>query len=1313
MRRRLAWIAIGGAIALLSISLAAQAQDANAPRELPWWGPESFEDGWNIRIPVTITNDDDTTIQNPPVALDVDVGDLALAAGWPSGTAGNTELLKSFRLQPESVRVVEYTNFQLPRRSPSDAQLVVADAEAPGEDRFVVPSRVKTSLLDQPGGGPFDPETNPIVSVTWIAQGPIEPGVSRTYMVHMDVLQNGERTGQDPEHVYDALGGLHWISRGHEVFASGETATVVGLHRGTRVSLFTYDGLLPVLKEIDGQQNPFTLDTGEVERIRLGGSPQPFRVTANQPVLATGQIQGPWSQQLNRDMGFLPSSDGTLVGTQFDAWVSPGSYYVYATSERGASGRLNGVAFNTEGDITRVEISGDTFNLEVDQPVLVQGMPDMDRSQFATLSGAPAGSQLVGTTFGTRWDPDNQFRVHDSGALWLTSTQDPLAVRGQTTGGDPRTIIPSSGSTVDVEPGSLQLLQQTNAWGFEPIELRAVEPSRPSELDPLARLVAFGGPPTSNPLPPSGPAPVSSPIGGPWGEHIRGPVDANVFGFYNDTLVVATSGDGERTVSVLQRGQRLAVSATSQDPFEVEANKPVAVVPTQGTAYGAGRLASPSIDVGELQYRGYLVSLRPASADQEPIVETASFGETVRFEVLVENRGVATDGGNLPDTVNLDLSTTPPGWNATLDQSQLTLDSGEARRVNLTVSTPETRDQGARLPIKVTATSENNPRMQAQVETVTLLQERRDVGIWYQNVDGPKELLSRFDPGETRTIPVVAMNAGSTKDALRFALTGTELGWSAELRYENQTRSLLPLGPGEQAALDLVVSAPPPGALARPTSLTVSAVSLNDTTATDKILFDGLVLAESKLELDAQVELKQVRPGELATFQLALANKGNASADVQLNASVDLPAGWQDPEFFHRGGSLSSVENRLTSVPPTGSEPVALELRLPIPETARGQVHLKILITATPSGGSNNEPVTLPVNLFVEPVVALVAEPPERIPAPPGRTTDVALPILNEGNINATIVLTAGKAPSDWLLEPTPVVHLEPGSREDVSVGLKVPAGTPPRNGTVELVIRLPNGTRENVPLNVEVPRWTEFKFDSLGEPRLVPGIRTMLTTAVTNIGNEPGTVGAEFSLPPGWNASARGKPAMLAPMESGELVVELLPPQGTTGVTNISLRSSVPSSTVSELVAPPAEITLPVRTSLPDLVVNDVRYEPGTGAVPPSLAVSITNEGNIEVLNVTVAAVADGERVSESSVSQFPPGAPRVVTLELPEQGLPASIDVHVDPLDRIPERNEGNNERSVNLEAGTDAVPWPTWWPVWIALATGAASQLGRRHV
>ena len=81
---------------------------------------------------------------------------------------------------------------------------------------------------------------------------------------------------------------------------------------------------------------------------------------------------------------------------------------------------------------------------------------------------------------------------------------------------------------------------------------------------------------------------------------------------------------------------------------------------------------------------------------------TTNTGGTVIYEILVHNNGT------LDDTVDLENSTAPNGWTATLNQSSIDVSAGENGSVSLTVTAPLSAQNGEFANITVNGTSQGD-----------------------------------------------------------------------------------------------------------------------------------------------------------------------------------------------------------------------------------------------------------------------------------------------------------------------------------------------------------------------------------------------------------------------------------------------------------------------------------------------------------------------------------------------------------------------------------------------------------------------------
>lgn len=1259
----------------------AQPAPVTLPSAVPWWGPADFGSGWNLRVPVRI----DTTLPGPvsnlPVRVEVDLGRATEASGWPTTTVAGRSVLQSFTLLPSSVRAVEYTNFRLPRLASTDAQPVVADADLPEPDRFLLAAEVTRGYTDLPQTAPFDPSVNPTVSVRFVLPGETSPDRPRYVLLYFDVAENGPQAGADPSIARGSLlDGLDWIGRGTRVFGTGSLVAVTALLDGTDVTVYRYAG-----RDRAPAEKGFRLAAGQSRVVQIAQTAEPWYVAASGPIVANSNPDG-----FIGPTGFAPSWDGTLLGTEWDVpWQSVLEFHVYNPGDRPARLTFDGDPRDTEivlPGARTIERPGDTSGrLEISStaPILVQAQTyEAEQYPFVAPSGAPTGQRLFGT-LDAQLRRDDAFGSRVAGYLRAASlTERETQVRATllSTGEQvvPRPRGGAATGTAPVPGAPAWVAHQTADSGKGPVELQVLGP--PDEEGRHA-LAAVGGP-REHIILRGRPATIAAPLGGQDARNFSSPTAVNVFAYHNATQVTVTREGGAPERFVLERFQQEAVEASATDPVVIRASRAVAVVPTTGIAFGAGLLDAARATTGVVQYRGPLISLVPADDEDEPMVRSVSFGGTTAYRLEVQNLGRNTDGSPLPDTVRLSLPPVPPGWNATIEPRTLGLGPDGRGEVTLTVTSPETRGTGDRLILPVRAASAANANMTDEVTTVTLLRERRGVGLWFDRVDGPTQLTLRFRPGEERTVPLVVKNTGSSEDTLRLSLGLVEAGWSARFLENDTVVRSVSLRSGQTRPLSLEVTAPPPGGLLLPASLALQATSTNDTTVTAKVVLDGLVATETNVRLESETQTLSARPGEEVRFRLGLLNRGESAVDVRLNVTGELPEGWARPDFQFRGRSLAGVEDRLSSVAPTDAAGVPLELVIEVPVDAPGGLATAILAWAIPSGFGGGDPDLLALNLHVEPFVALEARGLDTIQIGPGARAEVPIRLANEGNVRAELASSLLGSPRGYSIALPERLEVPPRGNATLELTIDVPAGAPPGEHRVRIGLADRTGAFTELELPVRIPALA--LLEHVGPTRLVvpPGVTTNLTLALRNDGNVPANETLVVDAPTGWEAALADVPPV-APLATAQVQLAVRPGRDATGTGALNVTFDRPG-----VSAPVAALLLDVRR--PALRLEEA-IPVREGSRTTGVRGVLVNDANVTVENVVVALVSGDRVLARTVIERVPPFVPRLVVMSTGDAQLPEGAELVVDPAGRFVEEDTSDNALPVRGAAGERGAPGP----------------------
>lgn len=357
-------------------------------------------------------------------------------------------------------------------------------------------------------------------------------------------------------------------------------------------------------------------------------------------------------------------------------------------------------------------------------------------------------------------------------------------------------------------------------------------------------------------------------------------------------------------------------------------------------------------------------------------------GEMVAFEMTLEN------GGNVPDEINLQLSTLPPGWQGGYVKDSHTLDPGATTRVLLDILVPANATAGEMARLVATATSSGND---TRTETLHLeIQVNQVYGLEVAALSGPQDLA----PGEDRTLELMVRNTGNGMDM--FTILPPEQvppGWWVQLK-----QAIVEVPLRSETTVELVLSAPERAMVGSSIEFDIS-IRSSMPSVSKIVTYYGEVIQvyDSRYEVLEQITEGDV--GQTVVIPLSISNQGNGP--VTYSGDINFPdASWT-------GGM--DIENLTLQ----GYKETRANLTFTIPSDAVNQSYdfTMVIISTGDDIFFNN--FTFSVRQFHDLRVSVTSTPPT---VTQGQTAYVRVLLENKGNGREELSLTA-VTPGTWTFE--------------------------------------------------------------------------------------------------------------------------------------------------------------------------------------------------------------------------------------------------------------------------------------------------------
>lgn len=1246
-----------------------------------WWGnPSGMLDGWHIRVPVAVKNPGTRDLHNAVVGHDLDLSTALLEAGWTSGKQGAARRLQAFELDERSLRVLEYTS--LDPASPSYGVLLT-DPERPVDVRY--------GFLDRTGG--YNNRTQPDLHVEWVAEGRFAPGATRYFMIYADIKANGDKGPV----AYDAdawapLESQRWVARGTTLVGRATLLQIVGLEDDTTALVEAYAGGRPVpITAGSGSSftNPMRLNKGQQVVLDLSTTTLLVRIRSDKPVVAADGTVG---------TGFIPSTDGTLLGRSFSFGARFGAAIITTQGTARITVEPGGESFEVPPQSVRV-LPGEAMvrHVKSDTPILLQAWPHgLARHQLATPNGAPIGARLVGYPFhgvfslstepggpgeggvvppGRAPCTSSNQGVHP-GELLVAAFEGEAWFRGRDflTGnlflprGDAGAPAQTSARATGTLPWRGAVDSVTNPCPF------VFHSAPPEGVDflPTGSLLAFGGQSASRVVG------TGMPIGGRNATSFLVYEDVTVVALHNGTSVTVKRAAGTDRPIGLAQGDAANVTVTTGAWMRVEATKPVILIPDGPGGWFAGVDESLAVQrLGPADYRGYLVSIEPAGDAAEPMVGVAAPGKPATYKLIVRNLAKDARGAPVTDTVRISTTPLPDGWTATLSETAVRLGGGESREVTLTILPPAEVEEGTSVTLGVTAASDSLPAMADRLQVVTLIRARYGVDAWLDREGGPKSRTLVFEQGQQSRLTVVVKNLASVQDRILVTATPLSPEWKASFPESARELTEVELQPGEVRALQLDIRAPAEGG--SQSLLDITATSLSDASAATKVTAGLRMRSDARIALDIEEAALETQPGDEARFRITFRNLGTEAVGIEFNTTGSLPPGWTRPETYVGEHVIDELEGLL----PGSQTRLDLVARVP-PGALRAQTaNLHFVVHTIPQFVGDvvlKESADLRVIVAAQHDLRFTDATGDVVADETGLATG-RVALRNLGNLDESLRVRPVDLPPDASFASPPPLQLPREGNGSLTASVRVPPTKPAGTYRADLELVADDGTTFPWRLNVTVLPRARVTLTADSPQESVAGVPTQAILEVRNDGNVPLSLPPQLVLPEGWRASW------------GNLTLRELPPGGAAAVPFELLVPRSAGDGRHEVRTDPqwadgAPLAWDVHTVRLRVEVLD----------RPSPTVRVQNDGTGDARDVVVELVEDGVPRDQVVLRRIPAGSSSLAVLVAPPGG-DRDVTLRVDPVQRY---GDAPQEFAVRVD-GQNGVPSPLWLLV-AALAVGA---------
>lgn len=1247
---------------------------------------------------------------NLPVTSTVNVANaLGDMADYPRFANGQ---LMGFELDFGALILIEVTSdLQPSRKDTAGAAIPEPMLAFPGD-------------LDSPQ--PYDPRTNPVVTLQWVLRGQSQD--TRFYFLYVDSLHHGAKTPV----TYDRS-------------QLGAVAGAVGPGRGNAHYISLHGDLgLPIssdprsLRITNLQQDPVTIDVIEYERFNVpkeaprstlrdrpvpGGIGQTItipipsdakdglKVVAKGGLVAVEQSSRVTATtfQPSTSRVFLPSSDGGYVGTGF-AGQSPiaMTWLVFCPAVpantgpcqvTGSSGSAPLAATIPVGAYAALTASANqATKLQAGQGVvLVERTPaaSPNADQLGLTLWPPADGPISASLFMGLANSD-QAGIQDKLMIVTGTSGSRLDVRSLS---GARTILSTN---FDPKGPGLYTDPAGGAWGTSWLRDWRIE-SNPSArplhedgpvriTDTKAKGMEITNGVTRNDPDFSAYVPALSPDGG-LTYHATIPADGNgnplgkiaLFSPFAGTQVTArrTGGGPPITVDGLDKDEYVPRFIDQAGTWTINANHPVLVAwvkigrdPMSGFALGVTNGITAQATAA--QFAGYAFQV------EAELFQTVIPTGTASFKVEVENRARKTDGTAIPDNVQLEPEA-PSGWpQAHAAPSVLTLAAGETGKAAVEATVPglseaELAKGGATLLLSLASAGE--PAFEVDVPLRINYDIARGVDLTANGQDAPAEI--QIAANEAASFLVRLTNTGAVPDVFKVEFAAPRSPWIVATEclgpddcFVDGEHITPELGPGEtvEYGFDFQLATAEPARL----TTAVSATSQADPSKTDIVNLKAALNSERDLSVIVDDSSRLVLPGGVANFTITLQNRGG-DEEIRLNLSSTGPGTWPtatilvDDPTFKAPVPLAALNSTFGI---RSQESVRLLVQQQVPTgIPPGQVKvLKIRVTAG-NGDDVAEPQLRTVSGRTSGLTATGI--PTTLTVPGGSSATLPIHLTSLSNGAQTITVRASLQPGSTYWNVTSgdktgpwTVKLSPGGTADLTLSVSAaPDSSATSIAPQTLAIQLTAAGATPIVANVTLVLPDHLDLKVLETKAVLEAGSTQdIVLHVRNAGNLPANVTAKI---PSLAWTMNWETVKAYPGHDQTLRGRVQVPVGAQGST-VQLHLVDPISGRLFATGP-----LQLEVKLPGLDI-EVAATTDLGNGLSAFTLNITNQAGTPARMVELQLMAGDQVIDTALIEGILPGASATASLLSPIQaGLLLHVRTADDPVGRtVPLAAPGREE-------------------------------------